>query len=113
MKKKFFKIATVLLSAVAICTVFSISITSNSQGNDPLVTLSYLTEIILPQMKQDIMAEVEKNSILAETDIVTDTPEVPDDKTETEDENESTDSTEIKPETEQKAEDTSDAEAAS
>ena len=75
MKKKIFKIAAVLMSAVAICTVFSISIITHSQGDDPLVTLSYLTEIILPQMKQDIMAEVEKLGIKIESDVVTDMPE--------------------------------------
>ncbi len=75
MKKKIFKIAAVVMTAVAICTVFSISIISHSQGDDPLVTLSYLTEIILPQMKQDIMAEVEKNGITIESDVVTYLPE--------------------------------------
>lgn len=58
MIKRFIKISAVVLVALTICTILSFSLISQSQGNDPLVTLSYLTEIILPKMKSDIVAEV-------------------------------------------------------
>lgn len=49
--------SAILLCAFTIlfCTL---SVVSFSQNSDPLVTLSYLTDIILPQMKKDIIAEV-------------------------------------------------------
>lgn len=58
MKKKFLKIGATIIICCFIAGAFSLSILSYSQGSDPLVTLSYLTDIILPQMKKDIIAEV-------------------------------------------------------
>ncbi len=58
MKNKFLKIGATIIISCFVFGAFSLSILSYSQGNDPIVTLSYLTEIILPQMKKDIVAEV-------------------------------------------------------
>ena len=62
MKKRFIKISAIVLLSLTICAVFSLSIVTNSQGSDPLVTLSYLTDIILPQMKSDVLAAVSVSS---------------------------------------------------
>lgn len=61
MKNKFVKIGAVALSTLAVGSAVSLSFATHSAGSDPLVTLSYLTEIIMPQMKQDILAELMKN----------------------------------------------------
>ena len=60
MKKKFWKIGAVVIAATAISSVFSATMISHSSGSDPLITLSYLTEIILPQFKTDVISEVDK-----------------------------------------------------
>ena len=56
MKKKILKIGAVIIIAAVISSVFSLTMVSHSEGNDPLITLSYLTEIILPQFKTDIIS---------------------------------------------------------
>ena len=58
MINRLFKLGTIILTAAVTCTVMSFSLVSHSDNNDPLVTLSYLNDIILPQMKQDILTEV-------------------------------------------------------
>ena len=60
MKKKF-RLGTVIILCVLTISVCVFSTVSFSQGSDPLVTLSYLTDIIMPQMKKDIMAEIAVN----------------------------------------------------
>ena len=62
MKKNYLKIGAVIFLTAVIFSVFSLSLVSHSDGNDPLITLSYLTEIILPQFKTDIISEVAKNN---------------------------------------------------
>ena len=60
MKKKPLPVGTVILiTAVLLCS-FSLSLVSFSDSSDPLVTLSYLTDIILPQFKKDVLMEVAK-----------------------------------------------------
>ncbi len=61
MKRNVLKAGGVILAIIMIITALSFSLVSFSDGNDPLVTLSYLTEIVLPQMKKDIVAEVVKS----------------------------------------------------
>lgn len=57
MKKKIRKrIVSFLTICLCIPCIFCAVV--YAKGDDPLVTLSYLTEIILPQMKKDIVAEV-------------------------------------------------------
>lgn len=62
MKKKILKIGAVIIIAAVISSVFSLTMVSHSESNDPLITLSYLTEIILPQFKTDIISEFAKSS---------------------------------------------------
>lgn len=59
--KRNLKLGTVIILCVLTISVCAFSTVSFSQGSDPLVTLSYLTDIILPQMKTDIMAEIAVN----------------------------------------------------
>ena len=61
MKKKLFRFGTAVLAAAAVSSTFIFSTVSHSSGNDPLITLSYLTEIVLPRFKSDVLAEVYKN----------------------------------------------------
>ena len=62
MKKKPLTVGTIILiTAVLLCS-FSLSLVSFSDSSDPLVTLSYLTDIILPQFKKDVLMEVAKQS---------------------------------------------------
>lgn len=51
------KIGTVLICVTLIISI-SLSVVSFSDSSDPLITLSYLTEIILPQFKRDVSAEI-------------------------------------------------------
>ncbi len=75
-KYKFLKICAGIVLSAMIIIPLAFSAVSYSAGNDPLVTLSYLTEIILPQIKNDVTAEVEKQvNALANVTEVT----VPDD----------------------------------
>lgn len=56
--KKHFKLGTVIVLVIFALTVCTLSMISYSDNGDPLVTLSYLTEIVMPQMKNDILAEI-------------------------------------------------------
>ncbi len=60
MKHSFFKGGTLTLVCALLIGAFSLSLVSYSNGSDPLVTLSYLTEVILPQFKKDVLMEVAK-----------------------------------------------------
>ena len=60
--KRNLRLGTVIILCVLTISVCALSTVSFSQGNDPLVTLSYLTDIIMPQIKKDIMAEIEINN---------------------------------------------------
>jgi len=60
MKTKLIKTGAVLLCAFAVCSVFSLSFVSHSQNNDPLITLSYLNEIVLPQFRTEVLGDVDK-----------------------------------------------------
>ncbi len=60
MKHRPLKLGTVVLLCTLLIGAFSFSLVSYSEGSDPLVTLSYLTEIILPQFKKDVLMEVAK-----------------------------------------------------
>lgn len=60
MKTKLIKIGAVLICAFAVCSVFSLSLVSHSQNSDPLITLSYLNEILLPQFRTEILGDVDK-----------------------------------------------------
>lgn len=51
------KIGAVLICVTLIISI-SLSVVSFSDSSDPLVTLSYLTEIILPQFRRDVSAEI-------------------------------------------------------
>lgn len=62
MKKNNLRFIAVLLTVVFIITVSCFSLISHSNGNDPLITLSYLNEIVLPQLKIDVLSEVTKNA---------------------------------------------------
>ncbi len=57
---KFLKICAGIVLSALIIIPLAFSAVSYSAENDPLVTLSYLTEIILPQMKKDVSAEIDK-----------------------------------------------------
>ena len=54
MKHKSLKIGAAALVCVMLLSVFAFSLVSysDSDGNDPLVTLSYLTDVLLPQFKK-------------------------------------------------------------
>lgn len=58
MKKRLLKTGAAIISIVFVFCACSLSLLSYSEGSDPIVTLSYLTEIILPQLKKDIISEV-------------------------------------------------------
>lgn len=58
MTNKSLKVGTVILLCALCLGAFSFSLITYSDSDDPLVTLSYLTDIILPQMKKDILMEV-------------------------------------------------------
>lgn len=58
MKNKKLKAGAVFLIVALLVGTFSLSLVSFSESSDPLVTLSYLTDIILPQMKKDILMEI-------------------------------------------------------
>lgn len=60
MKHKSLKIGAAALVCVMLLSVFAFSLVSylDSDGNDPLVTLSYLTDVLLPQFKKDVLMEV-------------------------------------------------------
>ena len=58
MKKRLLKTGAAIIAIVFVFGAFSLSLLSYSEGSDPIVTLSYLTEIILPQLKKDIISEV-------------------------------------------------------
>ena len=62
MKHKALKIGASVLVCVMLLSVFAFSLVtySDSTGNDPLVTLSYLTDVLLPQFKKDVLMEVAK-----------------------------------------------------
>lgn len=60
MKHRPLKLGTAVLVCALLAGAFSFSLVSYSDGSDPLVTLSYLTEIILPQFKKDVLMEVAK-----------------------------------------------------
>lgn len=62
MKHKSLKIGAAALVCVLLLFVFAFSLVSysDSDGNDPLVTLSYLTDVLLPQFKKDVLMEVAK-----------------------------------------------------
>lgn len=60
MKRKFLKIGAAVSALAAGFCVIGYSLKPAAES-DPLVTLSYLTEIIMPQIKQDILAEVSKS----------------------------------------------------
>lgn len=62
MKHKSLKIGAAALVCVMLLSVFAFSLVSysDSDGNDPLVTLSYLTDVLLPQFKKDVLMEVAK-----------------------------------------------------
>lgn len=86
MKKNILKIIAVVFIAAMISSVFSLTMVSHSEGSDPLITLSYLTEIILPQFKTDIVSEFTKNKNTSEEEQLTenitpdtDTTVIPDD----------------------------------
>ncbi|MBR5721439.1 MAG: hypothetical protein IKX78_03020 [Clostridia bacterium] len=66
---KFLKICAGIVLSALIIIPLAFSAVSYSAENDPLVTLSYLTDIILPQMKQDVSAEIDKK-IAASADII-------------------------------------------
>ena len=57
MKHKALKIGASVLVCVMLLSVFAFSLVtySDSTGNDPLVTLSYLTDVLLPQFKKDVL----------------------------------------------------------
>lgn len=60
MKKKFKKkITSFLCTCLCIPCIFCAVV--YAKGDDPLVTLSYLTEIVLPQLKKDILADIMKS----------------------------------------------------
>ena len=58
MKKRLLKTGASIIAGVFVFCACSLSLLSYSEGSDPIVTLSYLTEIILPQLKKDIISEV-------------------------------------------------------
>lgn len=60
MKHRPLKLGTAVLVGALLVGAFSFSLVSYSDGSDPLVTLSYLTEIILPQFKKDVLMEIAK-----------------------------------------------------
>ena len=62
MKHKSLKIGAAALVCVMLLSVFAFSLVSysDSDGNDPLVTLSYLTGVLLPQFKKDVLMVVAK-----------------------------------------------------
>lgn len=60
MKHRPLKLGTAVLLCALLIGAFSFSLVSYSDGSDPLVTLSYLTEIILPQFKKDVLMEIAK-----------------------------------------------------
>lgn len=60
MKHSFYKGGTITLVCALLIGAFSFSLIAYSNGSDPLVTLSYLTEVILPQFKKDVLMEVAK-----------------------------------------------------
>ena len=77
MKHKSLKIGAAALVCVLLLSVFAFSLVSysDSDGNDPLVTLSYLTDVLLPQFKKDVLMEVAKTGgTVSEPD----TPQTPD-----------------------------------
>lgn len=79
MKHKSLKIGAAALVCVMLLSVFAFSLVSysdsDSDGNDPLVTLSYLTDVLLPQFKKDVLMEVAKTG---GTVSAPDTPQTPD-----------------------------------
>lgn len=58
MKKRLLKTGASIIAGIFVFCACSLSLLSYSEGSDPIVTLSYLTEIILPQLKKDIISEV-------------------------------------------------------
>ena len=60
MKHKALKIGASILICVMLLSVFAFSLVSYSDGSDPLVTLSYLTDVLMPQFKKDVLMEVAK-----------------------------------------------------
>ncbi len=68
MQKNGLKLGTAILCIVLAISALCFSLSAYSDASDPLVTLSYLTEIILPQMKQDILMEVATNNVSVTTE---------------------------------------------
>lgn len=96
--KRNLRLGTVIILCVLTISVCVFSTVSFSQGSDPLVTLSYLTDIIMPQMKKDIMAEISVNNQTteelpegADTEVTQPDQEVPPVETEKTDENDAKD----------------------
>ena len=59
--KRYLKTSSIILICAFTIYFCTLSVVSFSQNSDPLVTLSYLTDIILPQLKKDIIADVSVN----------------------------------------------------
>ena len=59
--KRYLKTSSIILICAFTIFFCTLSVVSFSQNSDPLVTLSYLTDIILPQLKKDIIADVSVN----------------------------------------------------
>lgn len=56
-KKTFITIICVMMSSILLFA--SLSLYASASGSDPLISLSYLTEIFAPQLKREIAAETE------------------------------------------------------